>query len=127
MFGSLNVYSDRRYFSCVVCVSNETTGLEHCAGASLLSIAPTVLEIQLTKAKKSAASSYQVLLAKGVHFRKRLYLESGKCYEFRIWISLLLKAYRFVRYAYRAHALTLLRAREFEHSFIYPNIDDFGH
>ena len=98
----------------MVCIWNETAGLEQCAGASPLSIAPTVLEIQLTKVKESAASSYQVLFAKGVNFGKRLYLESGKCYEFRIWIGLLLKAYRFVRCLYRAHALTLLRARESE-------------
>ena len=61
----------------------------------LVSIALTVLEIQLNKVKVSEASSrYQVLFAKGVNFGKRLYLENGKCYEFRI--GLLLKVYRFV-------------------------------
>ena len=43
------------------------------------------------KVKVSGASSYQVLFAKGVNFGKRLYLENGKCYEYRIWIGLLLK------------------------------------
>ena len=122
-----NVYSDRRYFFRVVCISNEYAGLEQCAGASPVSIALTVLEVQLTKGKVSGASSYQVLFAKGVNFRKRLYLENGKCYEFRIWIGLLLKAYRFVRCTHRVHSLTLFRTRESERLFFYPNIDDLGH
>ena len=38
-------FSDRRYFSRVVCISKETAGLEQCAGAGPVSIALTVLEI----------------------------------------------------------------------------------
>ena len=52
----------------MVRISNELAGLEQCAGASPLSIALTVLEIQLTKVKVSGASSYELLFAKGVNF-----------------------------------------------------------
>ena len=40
------------------------------------------------------------------------------------WIDLLLKPYRFVGRAYRAHSILLLRARESDHLFFCPNIDD---
>ena len=69
--------------------------------------------------------SYQVVIAKGVNFGKRLYLENGKCYEYWIWIGLLLKAYRL--FVYRAYFLTLLRAGESDFLFFYQNIDVFGH
>ena len=69
----------------------------------------------------------QVVIAKGVNFGKRLYLENGKCYKYRIWIGLLLKAYRFFRCAYRAYSLKLLCAEASNCSFDCPNIDVFGH
>ena len=40
-----NVCLDQRYFSLIVCISNETAGLKQCAGASPVSIVLTVLEI----------------------------------------------------------------------------------
>ena len=77
--------------------------------------------------KVSEASSYQVLIAKGDNFGNRLYLENDKCYEYRIWIGLLLKAYRFFGCADRVYSVTLLHAGESDCSFFYPNVDVFGH